>query len=166
MFRTFSLAAVAAVAAMPALACDGFSVDDAFARTSTMMSQSGAAFMVMHNGGTADCRVVGARSDISERTELHTHIADANGVMRMVEVEEGFPVAAGGEHALARGGDHVMFMGLNRPMEQGSTIHLTLVFEDGSEYALDVPVDNERMPMQGMQQGAMQGQGMMHGQNN
>lgn len=162
MFRTFPLAAIAVVVAMPALACDSFEVHDAYARSSTRMSQSGAAFMVMHNHGGADCRVVGVRSDISERTELHTHLADANGVMRMVEVEDGFAVPAGGEHALARGGDHVMFMGLNRPMEQGSTIHLTLVFEDGSEYALDVPVDNERMPMQG----AMQGQGMMHGHGN
>ncbi|GAB4270566.1 MAG: copper chaperone PCu(A)C [Pararhodobacter sp.] len=162
MIRTPSLAAAAAAVAMPAFACDGFSVTDAYARSSTMMSQSGAAFMVFHNAGDADCRVVGARSDIAERTELHTHLADANGVMRMVEVEEGFVVPAAGEHALARGGDHVMFMGLNRPMEQGSTFELTLVFEDGSEFATEVTVDNERMPMQRM--GQMHGHGQMHGQ--
>lgn len=161
MFRKLSLAAVAALVAMPALACDGFMVDDAFARTSTMMSVSGAAFMVLHNQGSTDCRVVGARSDVAERTELHTHIADANGVMRMVEVEDGFPVPAGSEHTLGRGGDHVMFLGLNRSLAQGDTVHLTLVFEDGSEFALDVPVDNERMPGMG---GRMQGHGAMHGQ--
>lgn len=164
MIRTFALAAAAAFLAVPALACEGFEAHDAYARSSTMMSQSGAAFMVLHNHGTADCRVVGARSDISERTELHTHIADANGVMRMVEVAEGFPIPAGGEVLLVRGGHHVMFMGLNRPMEQGSEFALTLIFEDGSEVTLNVPVDNERQPgQQGAAAGGQMGQAAGHG---
>ena len=147
MFRTLPLAAAAALLAMPALACDGFEAHDPYARASTMMSQSGAAFMVLRNHGDSDCRVVGARSDVAQRVELHTHIEDDQGVMRMVEVEGGFALPAGGEHALERGGDHVMFLGLNRPLEQGDVIALTLIFEDGAEANLDVPVDNERQPM-------------------
>lgn len=161
MFRTLPLAAAAALFALPAVACEGFMIHDAYARTSTMRSISGAAFMTMHNNGGADCRVVAARSDISARTELHTHIADANGVMQMREVE-GFDVPAGGEHALQRGADHVMFIGLNGAMEQGMTFPLTLVFADGSEFVTEVTVDNERQPMQGQMQGQMQGH--MHGQ--
>ena len=164
MIRTFSLAAAAALLALPALACDGFAVHDPYARTSTMMSQSGAAFMVLHNHGSTDCRVTSARSDIAQRTELHTHIADSNGVMRMVEVEDGFLIPAGGEVLLQRGGDHVMFMGLTRPMEQGTPIELTLVFEDGSESTLTVPVDNDRQPMQQPAMGGHAGHGQMHGQ--
>lgn len=147
MFRTLPLAAAAALLAMPALACEGFEAHDAYARASTMMSQSGAAFMVLHNHGTNDCHITGARSDVAQRVELHTHIEDDQGVMRMVEVEDGFALPAGGEHALERGGDHVMFLGLNRPLEQGDFVSLTLVFEDGAEVALEVPVDNERQPM-------------------
>lgn len=166
MFRTLSLAAFGVTFALPALACDGFGAHDPYARSSTMMSTSGAAFMVLHNHGTTDCRVVSARSDISERTELHTHIADANGVMRMVELEDGFPLPAGGEVLLQRGGNHVMFLGLNRPMEQGSVISVTLVFEDGAEATIDVPVDNQRQPgQQGSHgdHGAMQHGTMQHG---
>lgn len=162
MIRLLSTAAVAALFALPAFACDGFGVDDPYARASTAMSTSGAAFMVLHNHGSADCRVVAARTPAAQRAELHTHIADANGVMRMREVEDGFFIPAGGEVVLQRGGLHVMLMGLTGPMNQDETFPLTLIFEDGSEFELTVPVDNARMPMQGQ----MGGHGAMHGQNN
>lgn len=164
MFRTFSLTAAAALLAMPAFACDGFEAHDAYARSSTSMSQSGAVFMMMHNHGDADCRLTAARSDVAQRVELHTHLTDDNGVMRMVEVEEGFALPAGGEHALARGGDHVMLMGLHDALEQGESLTLTLVFEDGSETELEVPVDNQRMPASGsMGHGTMDHGSMDHG---
>jgi periplasmic copper chaperone A len=38
----------------------------------------------------------------------------------------------------------VMFMGLNRPMEQGDTIAVTLIFEKSGRIEVDIPVDLER----------------------
>lgn len=163
MLRTLSVAAFGATFGLPAFACAGFEAHDAYARSSTMMSTSGAAFMVLHNHGTTDCHIASARSDIAERTELHTHIADSNGVMRMVHIEEGFPLPAGGEVLLERGGNHVMFLGLTRPMEQGSSVAVTLVFADGSEATIDVPVDNDRQPTQGAMHGHNHGEGHGHG---
>lgn len=157
MFRTLSLAATAALFAMPALACDGFEAHDAYARAAHAQAQSGAAFMILHNHGGSDCRITGARSDVAQRVELHTHIEDDQGVMRMVGIEGGIALPADGERLLERGGDHVMFMGLNRPFNQGDTIALTLVFEDGAEVELAVPVDNERQPA---------GHGHSHGHGN
>jgi periplasmic copper chaperone A len=149
MFRTLSFAAVAALGALPALACDGLSVSDPFARASGVMAQSGAVFMTLKNEGGADCRLVAARSDISDRLELHTHEEDDAGVMRMIEIEGGIVIPAGGERRLERGGDHVMFMGLTRAIEHGETIYMTLVFEDESEIEIAVPVDMERMGAHG-----------------
>jgi len=150
-FKTTLFAAAAALSlAMPAFAGD-IMVKDAYARTSTMMSKSGAAFMTLMNHGSEDDRLIGASSDVAQRVELHTHKEDANGVMQMLEVEEGFPVPAGGMHALARGGDHVMFMGLNRPLAQGDIVTLTLTFEKAGDMTIEVPVDLERKPMHGMQ---------------
>jgi periplasmic copper chaperone A len=145
MFR-LPLAAVAALLAAPALACDGFEVHDAHARASTAMSQSGAAFMVIHNHGSADCHIASVRSDVAAATELHTHLTDSQGVMRMVQVTEGFPLPAGGEVLLQRGGNHVMFLGLIRPLAQGDEIAITFVFADGAEHEVLLPVDNERAP--------------------
>ena len=146
MFRTFTAASVAALFALPALACDGFEAHDAYARTSTATSQSGAAFMVIHNHGDTDCHITGARSDIAARTELHTHSEDAQGVMRMIHVEEGFPLPADGEVILERGGHHVMFMGLNQTLAQGDVVDVTFLFADGAEKTVEVTVDLDRQP--------------------
>ncbi|NCX55288.1 MAG: copper chaperone PCu(A)C [Rhodobacterales bacterium] len=46
-------------------------------------------------------------------------------------------------HALKRGGDHVMFMGLTRSLEHGDKFELTLTFEHAGDVTLTVPVDLE-----------------------
>jgi periplasmic copper chaperone A len=159
MFRTLGLAALTSLVTFPALACDGLSVSDPFARASGSMAQSAAVYMTLTNAGEADCRLVAARSDVSDRLELHTHREDDQGVMRMVEIEGGIVVPAGGEHRLERGGDHIMFMGLNRAIEHGEAIGVTLVFEAGEEIEVEVPVDMERMGAHGSAHGQAQGQG-------
>lgn len=157
-FKSTLLAGVAALSfALPAFA-DGIMVHDPYARASAMMSQSGAAFMEIMNQTDTDDRLIAARSDVAQRVELHTHQEDANGVMRMIHVEEGFAIPAGGSHALARGGDHVMFLGLNQPFEHGDEIELTLVFEQAGEMTVTIPIDLERNPMRQQMQG--------HGQMN
>jgi copper(I)-binding protein len=159
-FKFPLLAGVAALAfALPAFA-DGIMVHDPYARASAAMSQSGAAFMEIMNQTDTDDRLIDARSDVAERVELHTHQEDANGVMRMIHVEEGFAIAAGETHALARGGDHVMFLGLTRELAHGDELELTLVFEQAGEVTITVPVDLERNPMRQQMQGTGQ---MNHG---
>ncbi len=128
------------VAAMDALIV----IDDAYARTSRPNAPTGAAFMMLRNHAGEDDRLIAVASDVAERVELHTHLEDANGVMRMVEFEDGIAIPAGGTHALARGGDHVMFMGLKRDLVQGETITVTLTFENAGAMTVDIPIDNER----------------------
>ncbi|KIN70941.1 Signal peptide protein [Sulfitobacter noctilucae] len=136
------------LAAGPVLAGD-IMVKDAYIRSSTPTSVTGAAFLELMNHGDTDDRLIGAASDVAGRVELHTHLEDANGVMKMMEVEEGFVVPAGGMHALARGGDHIMFMGLNAPLVQGEDITVTLTFEKAGEMEISIPVDHERKPDHG-----------------
>lgn len=125
---------------MPGAAlAEGPVVQDAHAIISPA-GQSGAAFMRLDNPGRQDDRLVAAAADIAARVELHTHIEDDAGVMRMVEVEEGFALPAGGHHMLQRGGDHVMFMGLHDAPEPGDRIALTLTFASGATVVVDVPV--------------------------
>ncbi|MFV0336404.1 MAG: copper chaperone PCu(A)C [Tropicimonas sp.] len=137
------LAALAAITlAAPALA--DIEIADAYARAAMPEAKAGAAFMHIVNTGTEDDRLVSANSDISEKTELHTHIDAGDGVMKMVEVEEGFVIPAGGEHVLQRGGDHVMFMGLTRPMNDGEAVSVTFTFEKAGEITVEIPVDLQR----------------------
>ncbi|MGH1353922.1 MAG: copper chaperone PCu(A)C [Thalassovita sp.] len=164
-FKTTLFAAAAAVAvAMPAFA-EGIMVNDPYARVSAKMSSSGAAFMVIENHtGHAD-HLVSAASDVAEKVELHTHKEDSNGVMRMLHVEEGFMLPADGSIEMKRGGHHVMFLGLKKPLKDGDTVHVTLQFEKAGAVEVDVPVDLKRKPMHGkMDHGKMDHGSMNHGQ--
>ena len=161
----FSRAAMAAaLCALPlsAMAQDGVHVQDAFAIVSPA-GHSGAAFMVIDNHGAADDRLVAARSDVAQRVELHTHTEDDQGVMRMVEVEEGFVIPAGGERLLERGGDHVMFLGLTRELAEGDTVAVTLVFEREGEIDLEIPVGAPGMAGHDHDHGHDHGHGHGHG---
>jgi copper(I)-binding protein len=140
---------LAAATALPALAAD-IMVMDAYARSASPTAMTGAAFMMIHNEGQTDDRLIGVASPAAKRVELHTHMEDANGIMKMVHVEEGFALPAGGAIMMERGGNHVMFMGLNDPFEQGEMIPLTLIFETAGEMEIEVPVDLERQPGHGM----------------
>ena len=152
------LAAFAVTAlGLPALAQD-IDVMDAYARSASPMAKTGAAFMLINNTGDADDRLIEARSPMGKLVQLHTHIQNAEGVMKMTHVEEGFVVPAGETLVLQRGGNHVMFMGLDKGFEVGDTVPLTLVFEKSGEITLDVPVDPTRKPKEG--------HGKMHGSGN
>ncbi|MEX0307923.1 MAG: copper chaperone PCu(A)C [Ruegeria sp.] len=126
------------------LAADAIVVDDAYARSSGKSAKAGAAFMMIENHSDTDDRLIGATSDVAGRVELHTHKIDENGVAKMMQVEEGFSIPAGETHMLKRGGDHVMFMGLKAPFEQGATVPVTLIFEQAGEVVIEIPVDLER----------------------
>jgi periplasmic copper chaperone A len=151
-FRTSGLAVLCATAvAFPAFAGDASNIriEDPYARVSSASAKSGAAFMVIQNTGATDDRLIAAQSDVAKKTELHTHKQDANGVMQMMHVEEGFAVPAGGMHMLARGGDHVMLMGLNQSLAHGDVVSVTLTFEQAGDVTVDIPVDLERKPDHG-----------------
>jgi periplasmic copper chaperone A len=129
-----------------ASAHDGIRIEDPYARVSGATAKSGAVFMTILNHSAQDDRLVSVTTDAAERAELHTHTQDANGVMQMGEVPEGFPIAGTEAHALDRGGDHIMLFGLTRALKQGDIVTLTLTFERSGDITIAVPVDNERKP--------------------
>ncbi len=136
-------AAVFVTFALPAFA-DGIMIKDAYVRTAMKGAKSGAAFMQIMNHTDTDDRLIAAASDVAKKVELHTHKDMGEAVMKMVHVEEGFIIPAGGTHGLARGGDHVMFMGLTQDMVQGESVEVTLTFENAGDIVVQVPVDLER----------------------
>lgn len=136
-----SAAFAAPVPAAPALAAD-ISIEDARARASNL--GAGVAFMTIHNTGATQDRLISVASGAGARVELHTHKDMGDGVMKTMEVEEGFAIPGGGTHALARGGDHIMFMGLTAPFEQGAMVTFTLTFEQAGERVVEIPIDLNR----------------------
>lgn len=110
--------------------------------------------MGLLNETDTEDRLIDARSEVAARVEIHTHVEDANGVMRMIKVEDGIRIPAGGMALLERGGDHVMLMGLTAPLAQGDEIDVTLIFEQAGEMTVTIPVDLTRKPKPGHSHGS------------
>ena len=135
------LAATAALFTLPAFA-EGVHINDPYAITRGAIGATGAVFFIVENHADADDRLTAVASDVAEMVEMHTHSQNADGVMTMPAVPEGFPIAAGGELVLQRGGNHIMLMGLTRALKDGDVIELTLTFEHAGDVVVEVPVDN------------------------
>ena len=162
MLKTSYFGAIALLIAAPVSA--DITIEDAYARAASPKAKAGAAFMILNNTGTEEDRLLSASSDIAARVELHTHKDMGDGVMKMMEVEEGFVIPGGGSHPLQRGGDHVMFMGLKQALNQGDSVTVTLTFEAAGEVVVEVPVDLERKAGGMKKHGDMAGQsGHSHG---
>lgn len=119
-------------------------IHDAYARAASPAAKAGAIFMELMNKTDQPDRLIAAQTAVARRVELHTHLEDDAGVMRMREDKDGFEIPAQGMHRLARGGDHVMLMGLTGPLDHGDVIEVTLIFENAGDITWQVPVDLER----------------------
>ena len=124
----------------------GIQIHDPYAFAALPNAPTAAAFMIVHNHGTEDDRLLSVSSDVAARTELHDHVMGADGVAQMVHVAEGFVLKGyDDELRLERGGAHVMFMGLKEPFTDGMTFPLTLHFEKAGDVVVEVSVDLARM---------------------
>lgn len=115
-------------------------VDAPWVRASVPQQTATGAFMRLT--ASRDLRLIGARSDVAQNTEVH-EMAMQGQMMRMREVAA-VPLPRGQAVALAPGGYHVMLIGLKRPLSAGDQVALTLVFEDAggkrSEQTVQAPV--------------------------
>lgn len=117
----------------------GLEVQQAWARASAGNMKNGGAYITILNGGTDDDRLVAVETPVAKKAELHTHIND-NGVMRMREVEGGVKVDAGKVVTFRPGSYHVMLMGLDKPLKEGTKFPLTLTFEKAGKKTVEVSV--------------------------
>lgn len=138
------LAAIATALSMPAFAAD-IEVHEPYVRASGVMARSAAAFMVLYNNTDKAVRLIGAETNVSRKTELHTHII-VDDVAKMREIEGGITIPAGERHIFKRGGDHVMLMGLTEKIEDGNVVEVILKFEEAEPLTVEMPVDNARKP--------------------
>ncbi|MEP5761760.1 MAG: copper chaperone PCu(A)C [Litoreibacter sp.] len=144
-FKTILAAAVLAVLPATSFAAD-IIIKDAYARASSPAAKAGAAFMTIHNATDHDDHLIAVASGVSQLTQFHTHEDAGGGVLKMREVEGGFMIKAGETLTFSRGGNHVMFLGLNDSLEQDEIVSVTLTFEKAGELVVDIPVDLERKP--------------------
>lgn len=115
-------------------------VSDAWARATVPNQKAGGAFMTLK--ASTDTRLVAASSPAAAVAEIHEMKMEGN-VMKMSAIEA-LELPAGKAVELRPGGYHLMLMQLVKPLEAGSTIPVSLSFEDPdgkrSTLELQVPV--------------------------
>jgi hypothetical protein len=111
-------------------------IEDPWARPTVAGQAAGGGFLKI-TSATAD-RLVGASAPVSKTVELHTMQMDGD-VMRMRQVPA-IELPAGRSVELKPGGLHVMFIGLNQPLQEGASFPLTLRFEKAGEVTVDMKV--------------------------
>jgi copper(I)-binding protein len=88
---------------------------------------AGGYLKITNNGAAAD-RFVGAKSDVSDRVEIH-EMSMSDSVMKMRPLPNGLEIKPGETVELKSGGYHLMFMDLKQPLKPGDTFKATLQFE-------------------------------------
>ncbi len=125
-------------AAPAATAGDEVSISDAWVKSAP--EGMSAAFGQLVNAGDSDVTVVSATSEASPMIELHETVANDTGEMVMRAKEGGFVIPARGTFDLTPGGNHIMLMGLQKPLVAGEETSFTLTFSDDSTYTFTAPV--------------------------
>ncbi|MEH6526135.1 MAG: copper chaperone PCu(A)C [Sneathiella sp.] len=113
-------------------------VKDAWSRARPPSAKVGGAFvMIMNDGAKAD-QLIGVKSPIAKRTEIHESFMK-DGVMSMAPVDD-IVVKPGEKIMFKPGGLHVMLMGLTQNLTMGEEFPMTLVFEHAGEIKIMVHV--------------------------
>lgn len=91
-----------------------------------------AAFGVIKNPTNKPITVIGATSPYAKAIQTH-EMVDKDGTMVMQEKAGGFVIPAKGSFELKPGGNHLMFMGITKPITAGAMIPVTLITKDGAK---------------------------------
>jgi len=111
-------------------------VQDAWVRASVPNQKATGAFMRLN--AAKDTRLVSVSSPAAPLAEIHEMKMEGD-VMKMREVPA-VELPAGKAVELKPGGYHVMLMDLPKPVKEGDTVPITLVFEgkDGKRESMEV----------------------------
>ncbi len=149
----------AATTSAAASSGDAITIEGAWARTSPMMADAGAAYLTITSA--ADDALLSASVDpsIAATVELHetkmvegdmsaTTMAGSESESTMAPAMEMVPVdrielPAGEAVALAPGGLHIMLLELPAPLELDQTFTLTLTFEQAGTVDVEVTVRDD-----------------------
>ncbi len=118
-------------------------IEHPWARPTAGDTGLGAAYFVLKNGGEQPEVLKSVSSPDADIAQIHEHIHEANGVMKM-RPAEGVTIPPGGTVAFEPGGYHVMLIGLKHNLEEGHGIPLKLTFEHAG--SVDVEVKIEKKP--------------------
>jgi len=150
-----ALAGVCIAAAAHGAKVGDIDIDHPYATPSIPGTSNGAAYLAaLENHGSVADRLVRASTPAAARVEIHTMNMDANGVMRMREIDA-IDLAPKARVQMKPGaGLHFMLIGLKQPLKEDASFPMTLEFEHAGKVEVKVIV--------GQPKPAAAGSGHMH----
>lgn len=103
-------------------------INQPWARPTIGKAPNSAAYLKITNNGGAPDTLIGVKSDVARRVELHA-TKNEGGIMKMRAVKDGITVAAHKSVELKPGGYHIMLVGLSRKLNDGDMFDLSLQFK-------------------------------------
>jgi periplasmic copper chaperone A len=133
-------AALVFVGSAPTLAGHAdITISQAWSRATPKGAKVAGGYLTIENRGTQPDRLLSASSAAASKVEIH-QMAVQDGIMTMRPLEDGLLIPPDGIVNLAPGGDHVMFVGLTAPFEEGQRIPVSLNFERAGKIDVDFDV--------------------------
>jgi len=136
-----TLCAVTLGAAAHGASVGDIAIGHPYATPSIPGTSNGAAYLAsIENKGAVADRLVRASTPAAALVELHTMAVDAQGVMRMREVD-GIALAPKAKVQMKPGaGLHLMLIGLKEPLKEDASFPMTLEFERAGKVEVKVVV--------------------------
>jgi copper(I)-binding protein len=128
--------AVVACGGQPESGGPTISVVDAYAAEPLSLDVAAVYLTIVNNSAEADT-LVGARTPIAAKVDVHRMIGMGAGQMRPVHAAE---IPAHGQLRLRPGGLHLMLMDLTRQPRAGDTIDLTIELQHAGTIPVRAPV--------------------------
>lgn len=111
------------------------SAENAWARATPPGSRSAAVYLTLINNSVKDMAVTGISTEIAKKASIH-ETRSHDGMMHMEKMGS-FSLKAGENRLLEPGGVHIMLMGLQEDLVEGSTFDVLVNFE---KFFVEVPV--------------------------
>lgn len=102
-------------------------VNQAWSRATPKGAMVAGGYLTIENHGAQPDRLLSASSPAAAKLEIH-QVTMQDGIMTMRPLDDGLAIPADATVTLAPGGDHIMFVGLTAPFEEGQRIAVSLNF--------------------------------------
>ena len=123
-------------------ATESVKVTNAWSPEAPSVTKVMAGYMQIHNNSDKDIKIISAKSPLFDRVEIHL-TKMKNGMMSMIK-QENLTIPAHKIVELKPGGLHMMLMGRKQEIKSGSTIAVTLTFDNGENINVTLNVKEAR----------------------
>ena len=135
--------AIAALLSAAQVYAGDVAVSAAWARATAPGQDSAAVYLRITSQQQAS--IVAVNSPVADSAEIHSMTHD-NGMMKMRELET-LPLPARQEVVLSSGGNHIMLIGLKKPLKAGDSVPLTFTVQFADKRREKVEVQAEVKPL-------------------